>query len=166
MFIVFICFFYLHTTKIPNIPNPTHHHGHFPLNHPVNPRCILIKLSNISRNDPRHNKRITYKYIVSNIVSYTQNTILSSSNKKKTIIIILWKYLVFVRTHTHTHLRCLAIDINRIIERSINQSCNLLCFICVSCCCFAFIEQKTQTNQTNTYQNTIKCWLLFPVNNR
>lgn len=72
-----------------------------------------------------------------------------------------------VRPHTHTtHLRCLAIDINRIIERSINQSCNLLCFICVSCCCFAFIEQKTQTNRKNTYQNTIKCWLLFPVNNR
>lgn len=121
MFIVFICFFYLHTTKIPNIQNPTHHHGHFPLNHPVNPRCILIKLSNISRNDPRHNKRITYKYIVSNIVSYTQNTILSSSNKKKNNNNNTMK-ISCVRPHTHTHTFTMLGNRYQSNNRTIKQS--------------------------------------------
>lgn len=119
MFIVFICFFYLHTTKIPNIPNPTHHHGHFPLNHPVNPRCILIKLSNISRNDPRHNKRISYIYIEYRIVYSKHNIVLvqqKKNNNNNTMKISC------VRPHTHTHTFTMLGNRYQSNNRTINQS--------------------------------------------
>lgn len=114
MFIVFICFFYLHTTKIPNIPNPTHHHGHFPLNHPVNPRCILIKLSNISRNDPRHNKRITYIYRISYRILKTQYCPRPTNNNTMKISC--------VRPHTHTHTFTMLGNRYQSNNRTINQS--------------------------------------------
>lgn len=118
MFIVFICFFYLHTTKIPKIPKPTHHHGHFPLNHPVNPRCILIKLSNISRNDPRHNKRITYIYRISYRILKTQYCPrpTKTNNNNNTMKISC------VRPHTHTHTFTMLGNRYQSNNRTINQS--------------------------------------------
>lgn len=151
----FVSFIYIQQKyqKYQTIPNPTHHHGHFPLNHPVNPRCILIKLSNISRNDIY----IEYRILKT---QYCPRPNKNNNNNMKISC-------VRPHTHTNTHLRCLAIDINRIIERSINQSCNLLCFICVSCCCFAFIEQKTQTNQKKTpTKSNVGCYFPLTIDNR
>lgn len=48
----FVSFIYIKQKKYQN--QQTHHHGHFPLNHPVNPRCILIKT--IPKRSSTHHK--------------------------------------------------------------------------------------------------------------